>query len=233
MPAKKKFSNTNLLEILQEDAYRDFFQGFREVSYHRRSQVCAPGDDGDQVFVVKSGRLRVYLAWEDKEFTLAFLEPGDIFSSHTRAFVQTQDDAIVLTTDLARFQQQAASVPPLAQVMVKVLGDLLKNSITIIEGLAFKDVRRRLAQFLIGAAADKGRPGAKGVAIALGLTTEDLALLIGTTRQTVSTLLNDWIRLGVLVRIDRKTLLIRDLGHFQDLVGAPSAFPEFSPPEKT
>ncbi|BCR04355.1 transcriptional regulator [Desulfuromonas versatilis] len=211
MSAKMQLTENNLLRILESPEYREFLSGFQQRSVAAKALVCAPYDQGDRVFVVKSGRLRVYLAYEDKEFTLALLEPGDVFSSHTRALVMALEDSLLLVTDTASIQHWIARFPAFSQVMGQVLGELLKNSISIIEGLVFKGVRERLSEFLYRLASKKGEPKGQGLLIELDLTTEDVALLLGTTRQTVSQMLNELIREGILERKSRRSLLVRDL----------------------
>jgi len=130
--------------------------------------------------------------------------------------VQALDGAEILICETAKFQQQLFAVPGVSLVMVKVLGDLLKNSISTIEGLAFKDVRRRLVEYLIGLESDRGRRSDAGSVVELGVSTEDIALLIGTTRQTISHVLNDLIKNGIIEKLTRRTLLIKDPAALKD-----------------
>jgi len=51
---------------------------------NQKSLIYSPGYERDLIFVVKKGRLRLYLAVEDKDFSLAILEPGDIYATHTQ-----------------------------------------------------------------------------------------------------------------------------------------------------
>jgi len=218
MPVKMKLTDVNLLQLLGASENVSLLREFTPRRYHRRTIIYSPFEETNQVFIVKSGRLRVYLAWEDKEFTLAFLESGDIFTTHTRAYVQAMDDTEILVCSTGAFQSHLASIPQVTLSMVKVLGDLLKSSISTIEGLAFKDVRRRLVDFLIEAAADRGRQTASGTVVELGLGTEDIALLVGTTRQTISQILNDCIKADLIEKVNRRTLLIKDLDALKELL---------------
>lgn len=220
MPNKMKLTAADLFSLFNPADSDQFLAQFTTRHYPTKALVYSPFEEKNLVFVVKSGRLRVYLAYEDKEFTLALLEPGDVFSTHTPAFVQALEASEILVCGTATFREAVARRPELSLTMVKVLGELLKNSIETIEGLAFKDVRLRLVDFLLGAAAKRGRASAEGTVVQLGLGTEDIALLIGTTRQTISQIVNDFIKAGLLRKIDRKTLLIRDLealGQLRDL----------------
>ncbi|UFS68547.1 Crp/Fnr family transcriptional regulator [Geomonas sp. RF6] len=189
----------------------EFTKEFKPRRLPRKTIIFSPTDEIDVVFMVKKGRLRVYLAFEDKEFTLAFLEPGDFFSTHTRAFVQSLEDTEILEVSTARFQQKATEIPAISLGMMRILGSLFRSSISIIEGLAFKDVHLRLVDFLVESAVQRGQAVEGGILVELGLSTEDIALLVGSTRQTISTFLNGLIKRGIIEKKDRRTLIIRDL----------------------
>ncbi len=216
MPAKMKLTNIDLLRLFESPEYAEVAKGFKEQKYGKKTVICTPYDEANRIFIVKNGRLRVFLSYEDREFTLALLEPGDIFSTHTRAFAEALDESVILLGNTRQFQQKIVESPEITLVMVKVLGELLKNSITIIEGLAFKDSRQRLLDFLVSSTEDRGQPHPEGVSLELGLTTEEISLLVGTTRQTISTLLNELIKAKVLEKFDRRTLLIRDFAKLKN-----------------
>jgi len=211
MSTKMKLSQLDLLELLASPEHRELAASLRERAFPKKALVCTPYDDNDQVFILKGGRLRVFLAYEDREFTLALLEPGDIFSTHTRAFAETLEPSTLLLGSTENFRRQLIANPGVNLAMVKVLGELLKNSITIIEGLAFKDTRQRLLDFLLNAAEERGQQHPRGIVLTLGLSSEELALLIGTSRQTISTLVNEFIRAGCVEKQGRTALLITDL----------------------
>ncbi len=71
-------------------------QGFHARQLVEGELLVSPGSPRNSVFILRGGRLRVYLAFEDKEYTLAFLEPGDIYSTHSGAYVQAVQPTEVL-----------------------------------------------------------------------------------------------------------------------------------------
>ena len=208
MSAKMKLSNIDVLNLFASPEYMAILAGFNECTYQKKEIVSTPYNDKDSIFIVKSGRLRVYLSYEDREFTLALLEAGDIFSTHVKTYAESMEDSVIMTADTRVFQQKLIQQPDISVTVIKVLGVLLKNSINIIEGLAFKDVRQRLYDFLKNAIVDRGIKTPEGIVLKLQLSTEDIALLIGTSRQTVSTLINELIKCQSIKKLDRQTLLI-------------------------
>ncbi|WP_079907332.1 Crp/Fnr family transcriptional regulator [Carboxydocella sp. JDF658] len=217
MPTRMRLTDINLLEVLSSPEYARFLKEFREQQFSKKAILFSPNDEKNLVFLVKSGKIRVYLAYEDKEFTLSILEAGDIYSTHTRAFTQAMEDTTILVTDVRNFKKIIAEFPAFGLNMVNVLGDLLKNSITIINGLVFKDTHLRLAEFLVQAVKDRGVTVEQGIKLELGLTTEEIALVLGATRQTVSVLLNDLRKSGILEKLSRRTILIKDLKRLQEI----------------
>lgn len=69
---------------------------FTTKRYPKNTSLFAPGHEEDLVFIIKSGRVQVYLAVDDKEFSLVILGPGDIYASHTKAHVKSMDDVSLL-----------------------------------------------------------------------------------------------------------------------------------------
>lgn len=173
--------------------------------------LAAPGDSRDQVFVVESGRLRVYLSNENRSLTLSFLEPGDIYTTHTPTYVEAVAPTVLHVIDTSGFAHKLSEDPQIVGVVMRVLGRLLENSVTLVEDLAFREVPARLARFLLGLVERRGVVVDAGMCIPLELTTEDIASLLGSTRQTVSTLLNQWERDGLLIRQGRRSLVIIDI----------------------
>lgn len=218
MSTRMKMTEADLLNLFNSADHGNLLKDFSVQRFPKKTLIYSPFEEKNLVFIVKSGRVRVYLAYEDKEFTLALLVTGDIFSSHTPAFVQALDGAEIMVCNTMRFQQQLFALPEVSLIMVRVLGELLKNSILTIEGLAFKDVRRRLVEYLIEAEADRGQHTGGGSVVELGVSTEDIALLVGTTRQTISQILNDLIKNGIIEKVKRRTLLIKDPAALRDEV---------------
>jgi CRP-like cAMP-binding protein len=113
--------------------------------------------------------------------------------------------------DTRAFAGKLASDPSATPVMMRVLGRLLANAVSLIEDIAFREVPARLARFLVGLAKGRGQHRDNGGLVPLELNMEDIASLLGTTRQTVSSLMNQWEREGLLQRQGRRSLLIHSL----------------------
>ncbi|WP_158950628.1 Crp/Fnr family transcriptional regulator [Pseudodesulfovibrio cashew] len=207
-----KFLEENLLDHLQRPEFVDLYSSLRRRSYPKGAFICQPDKAENQVFIVARGRARVFLGYEDKEFNIGILSKGDIYSTHTRAFVQSLEEIEVLAADIDTFRRKMLDDPEVAKAMVGILGSMLKNSFAIIEGLAFKDVNSRLIGLLADEARRHGAPAeGGGVVVKIDLSVEQLALLVGSTRQTVSKFLNELIQKGLIERLERGRFFIPDV----------------------
>ncbi|MEN8188259.1 MAG: Crp/Fnr family transcriptional regulator [Thermodesulfobacteriota bacterium] len=208
---KTKLSSINLLTELGKEENRDFLVEFTDINYTKNSLIYSPGHERDLIFIVKKGRLRLYLAVEDKDFSLAILEPGDIYATHTRAHVETLEDATLMVMPTAKLQSYMATHPALSRTIIRILGEILKQSFSIIDSLVFKDIKQRLTDFFLYEAEHNGRKGVMGTTVKLDLTTTQLAAIIGSTRQTVSTIISAMLKDGVLEKKDRNIYIISNI----------------------
>ena len=194
-------------ELLREFEYRKIAAGYL---------LATPQQKQDQVFIVATGRLRVYLVGENRTLTLSFLEPGDIYTTHTPTYVEAVEATALWLMDTAEFSQKLTSDPSATPAIMRVLGRLLSSAVGQLEDLAFRGVPARLARFLIGLAERRGKPTDQGLLIQIDLNRSEIASLLGSTRQTVSSLLNQWERDGVIQQQGRHALLIQSLEALND-----------------
>lgn len=203
---------TDILAFLRQPGREGLRQCFQTRHYPKKVEIFPPNHDEDLIFIVSEGRARLFLAYEDKEFALAILERGDVYSTHTRAHVAALEDTTLLCAPTRQVRDHMLRLPEFTGTMVRVLGEVLRHSIGIIDDLAFRDVQMRLARFLRFVAGQSGGvPPGGGALLTLGLTNEQLASLLGTTRQTLSTMLNNMERAGLLELRSRGTIFIPNL----------------------
>lgn len=169
--------------------------------------VSAPRAKPDRILMLREGRIRVFVANEDKELTLAYLAPGELFSTHTGAYLRCERECELLSMPTAEFARTMANEPGMLGLIMPVLGRILDQSIALIEDLAFRDVAGRLARFLL-VAARQGSRVPQGVQVTLDLSAGEIAQLLGATRQTVSSLLKRMEREGLISRPARHQLVI-------------------------
>ena len=200
----------SLLDLLMSEEGGALRSVFRERKL-ANGALFRDAEDDDQVFVVKTGRLRIYLATQERELSIAYLTVGDMYSAHTRAHLQAVQPTVLLMARRDVLMHELSRYPALRAAIIRVLARVLNQALTIIEDLAFHSVRGRLARYLLRSAGRQKTALADGSLIAIDLHMEDIAALLGTTRQTASTELNAMMHAGVLDRHGRRGYVIRDL----------------------
>ncbi|MEF2074574.1 helix-turn-helix domain-containing protein [Consotaella aegiceratis] len=173
-------------------------------------------EEGEEsLFVVKSGRVRCFTSFEGKELTLFTLDSGDAMMLHERSMLEAKKDGEVVMVTMATFRQLAKADPELALRVVPEIERRLEKSIQMIEEMAFHGARYRLVRTLCETADRDGRKANRGVVIDIAPHGEDLAMQIGATRQTVSTVLAELVRCGVLQRNGNSSLVIPDINRLK------------------
>jgi CRP-like cAMP-binding protein len=172
-------------------------------------------DDEGAFLVLLEGRLRAFVSFEGKELTLFTLEPGEALHLHPGIMLEVRRDGDVAVIGMSAFRQLAESDPSLALAAMPVIDRLLQKSIRMIENMAFHGVKYRLIRALCDTADREGRKAAHGIVIDEPPNAEDLAMQIGATRQSVSTVLAELIRCGVLHRFGSSAMVISDLGRLR------------------
>ena len=149
---------------------------------------------------------RICLSAEHKELTLGWLKPGSVYVTHTRAWVEALEPTRLTLWPLEQLTDMIRVAPEMAIAALREVGIMMHQATNLIEDLAFRSVESRLARFLLLEAANQPNQDC----IQLNAPNEMLASFLGTSRQTLSTLLNRMIRNGVLERPARNQLRILD-----------------------
>lgn len=206
-----QLSELNLLDEMARPEMAELRRLMTPRAFADRSFISTPGDPNNQVFLIAEGRVRVYLACEDKEFTLAVLERGDIYSTHTGAFIQALGATLLHLAEAQAFRRVLAENRQAAKTTIRILGHMLRTSFTIIEDLAFHDIPARLIHFLLREARRQHGKTTGTAVVRLDGTVEELGRILGASRQTVSTQLSTLVRRDLLVRLGRGRYRIPDL----------------------
>ncbi|MDR7481494.1 MAG: Crp/Fnr family transcriptional regulator, partial [Armatimonadota bacterium] len=142
-------------------------------------------------------------------------ERGDIFGERALVGVRPEvhceafEDTLVCVLRRADFEDLVRRKPDLALRVVRVLAERLRDAEETIERLALHDVPARLAALLVRLAEAYGEPHGDGRRLALRLTHQDLAGMIGATRETVTLTLNRFRDEG-LIAVEERHIVIRD-----------------------
>lgn len=207
-----------LLDCLTDAEIRRLGEISEAIVVERGKLVYRPGEASDRVFLLRTGRVKVSRLSEDgKQVTLAVLGPMELFGELAMAGEQVREevaevveDAVVFAFEREAFETFLLRHPDLALRVTRMMGHRLRRSESQIQDILFKDVRTRLAHTLARLAEEFGKTDPKGVRLSVRLTQTELAHLIGSTRETTSTIFNEFRRQG-LVDNDERYVIVRDL----------------------
>jgi CRP/FNR family transcriptional regulator, carbon monoxide oxidation system transcription regulator len=188
----------SILDLLERQEAGPLRAAFQAVAFDRGQRLSNPGSDS--IFIVRSGRLRVFLLAFDRELSLAYLQRGDMFSTHTRVQMEASEATRLFMARRSAIERIAVDHPALQHALIHGLARILGQTITLLEDLAFHHARGRIARYVMRCAAHAGIGIQRGQVVPLALGMEDMAALLGTTRQTVSTEFNAMIRDGAFSR---------------------------------
>jgi len=174
--------------------------------------IFRPDKTSNRFFIVQSGQARIFLGAEDKEFTIGYLKPRSLYVTHTRAWIEAMTTTEIMSWPIKQLKMLMSTQPELAITAMQEIGSILHNTIDIIEDLAFRSVESRLARYLLMEYHQQQQ-----LTIELSSNTEILASLLGTSRQTLSTLINQMIKTGTLERVDRRHLTLLNISHLERL----------------
>lgn len=184
----------------------------------RKEHIFVPGGEGRFVYFLKSGRVRLYRRLKDgKEWTIDYLEPGDIFGELSLLEGETYDTAAQAVEDsyicMMRkedFEELIGRHPPLAIKVTKLLGFRVKRIESRIEDLLYRDVHGKLSALLVRLAKEYGVRDSRGILLRIKLSHSDMAKLIGSSRETVTLTLKDFKERG-LIEVAHRNIIIKDL----------------------
>lgn len=191
-------------------------------SYKKNEFIYFTDDTADQVFFIHEGAVKVASYTEEgNEIIQAILQPGEIFGElavygeekrneyaqaveDTELCIMSRDQVIDLMRDVRGFQA----------FLNRLMGERIIFTQKRLESLLFKDAKTRIAEYILEQAERYGRHKSGKVTLKNYLTHQEIANYTGTSRQTVTTILNEF-RDNEIIEFDRKKIVINNLEAFE------------------
>ena len=214
---KEFLKETSLFKGLYNENLEEVEQVARLEFAERRHPIYRPEDLSNTIYIVRSGRVKISKVTEDgKEIILGLLKAGDIFgemaiiqSGPRETFAEALEATTYYSIKLEDLYRIIRRKPTVSLRLARIIGKRRLEAEKTMESLLHKGVRRRLATQLLKLAKDYGVNDARGKLLRIKITHQDLANLIGSSRETVSLILGDLRREGV-IRIDQRKIIITD-----------------------
>jgi CRP-like cAMP-binding protein len=196
----------------------DYSQVFKKGEF-----VYFPDQPSLEVFLLEKGRVKIGSYSDDgKEIIKAILSPGELFGElalvgeekRSDFAVAMEDDTTVCHMPLQEMRDIMYQDIQLSLRITKLIGLRLQKMERRLESLVFKDARTRIIEFIRDLATDRGTKVGDETLVKNFFTHKEIASLTGTSRQTVTSVLNE-LRDANLIYFDRKRLLVRDLSRLE------------------
>lgn len=187
-------------------------------SFKKGDYVYVPEEHSDRIFFLSAGRIKIgNYAESGKELTKAILNPGEVFGELSligeekrRDFAIAMEDATACIMGVEEMKGMMREHSGLSLFMMRILGSRVLEMEQRLESLVFKDSRTRIVEFLKSLADKKGERVGYEMLVRKFMTHQEIANLTATSRQTVTTVLNE-LRSKNVLTFNRRRLLIRDM----------------------
>jgi CRP-like cAMP-binding protein len=213
------FESVNLYQILCPHKVKAMSDKHKFSLYKKHEYIYFTQEAAKHIYMIANGRVKIGHYLDDgKEVIKSILTKGEIFGELALAgedkridFAQSMDDTTsICPLGIDDLKALMVEDKELSFKILKLVGLRLIKLERKLESLVFKDARTRIVEFLKDSAAWKGQKVGLETMIPTNLTHKDIASLTGTSRQTVTTILNE-LKEKNLINFDRKKILIRDL----------------------
>ena len=217
MPENKIWylKHSRLFERATDETISNCEPLFVQTDCGKGTVLFEQGDEGRLVYLVKRGTVRIARRTADgKDVTVAILGANSLFGEEV-VFSQVErktvavcmTDALLCTARADHIYGLLTRFPQLAVNVAKYVSEQREEALAIAEDVAYLTVVERLMSVFARLAHEHGKPVADGTLLDIRLTQNDLASLIGSTRETVSLKLGELVRSGA-IRFDERAIVI-------------------------
>ena len=204
-----------LFAALDEQASAELLSSMTPLRMDRGDVLFHEGDPGDRLYVITEGKVKLgRTSYDGRENLLAILGPGEMFGelSLFDPGPRTATATAVAETQLVGLGTESlhgylVARPQASYTLLAALARRLRRTNESLADLVFTDVPGRVAKALLELSQRFGRPVDEGIMVAHDLTQEELAQLVGASRETVNKALADFASRGWL-RLEPRSVVI-------------------------
>ena len=205
----------------------------RVRAFARSSPIYLPSDEANGVMLLAQGRVKIgSFTEEGKQSILAFIDPGELFGElalmggqQREEYAEALEKSIVVLIPNEVMQQLLLQNPRLSLGITRLMGLRRRRIERRLKNLLFRSNRERLVHLLLELAEQYGRETQDGLELKIKLSHQDLASVIGSTRETVTVVLGELQSEGLL-QLGRRKIILTNVPQLARSVG--SAAPEMS-----
>jgi CRP-like cAMP-binding protein len=180
--------------------------------------IFQEGEPGDRLYVILEGKVKLGRSSNDgRESLLAILGPGEMFGELSlfdpgprTSTAAALTDAVILALSNEQLRPWLAGRPEVAAALLQALARRLRRTNEAMADLVFSDVPGRVAKALMDLGEKFGEITAEGLMVTHDMTQEELAQLVGASRETVNKALADFAQRG-WIRLESRQVMILDV----------------------
>jgi CRP/FNR family transcriptional regulator len=210
--------NVDLFTGLKPEDLQLVHNIFREARYQRGELLYMIDEPAERLFFLQSGIVKLaVVTLEGDEKVIDIFQPGDVFGqmflSKTRRYAyqaEALEEVTVNTLTQEGFKALMKACPDVCIKLVRHMVEHHRHTMSMLETLIRTDASHRLLRVLINLGDRQGQAGRASFRLHSSLTQEDLANMTGLNRTTVSLLINDFRRRGILGGQGREIIINRD-----------------------
>ncbi|KEF38414.1 cAMP-binding protein [Schinkia azotoformans MEV2011] len=214
------------LKDLPDHVIGDLSAKVKIATYKKGELIYHETDLAKAVFFVKSGLVKIKtINHEGKEFVISIKRAGNVFAetslfvdkpatySGTAKATEKTEVLFILSSDL---EEIISMNPSLAVEIIRMMGKQLRFSTSILRDVALLDIYSKTVKTIERLAHEFGTKTNDEVKIEVPLTIQDLANIIGSTRESVSRVVSK-LKKQDLVTVDEKTIIINNWDDFREM----------------
>lgn len=231
MNERVRFLQRTILRPINEQELAHVDQLSRLRRHSRGTPIYLPAEDASDVMLLVSGRVKVCtLTSEGKQGILNIVESGQVFgeaalleSSLWEDYAEAMMDSVVLSIPREVFVGLMSRYPSVALAITQLIAFRRRRVERRLKYLLFRSNRQRLVHLLFDLVEDYGVRDAERIELDLRLSHQDLAGMIGSTRETVTVTLGELQREKSLL-IRRRKLVITDPKKLATSIDVPAPY---------
>ena len=210
-------ARAGIFQGVDPDAVSELIQEMETVTFPRGTTIFDEGEPGDRLYIIVDGKVKLARhAPDGRENLLTVMGPSDMFGElsifdpgprTSSAICVTEVTAA--TMDSGLLQQWITEHPEIPQQLLRVLARRLRRTNNSLADLIFTDVPGRVAKALLQLANRFGTQEGGALRVHHDLTQEEIAQLVGASRETVNKALAEFAHRG-WIRLEGKSVLISD-----------------------
>jgi CRP-like cAMP-binding protein len=197
---------------------KDFYDKMPKRNFKKGDQIYMTDDDADKIFFIHEGAVKIAALQPDgQEVVRALLHPGEIFGElavfgeeKRQEYAVALEDSMICVLEKDQAIGLMRDVAPFREFFNQLIGQRVIFTQKRLEAIIFKDARTRIIEFVLDQARKVGRVKRGVVTLPNHLTHQEISSFTGTSRQTVTTVLNQ-LREKELFEFDRKKFMILDM----------------------